>query len=406
MHQEINNRTCSVNHSCGCTMIQVYTQDSFAAALKIDMKDARRVSIHVPYVTPHGAARFADEIAECTAAGSVVDVFLQTPPSWDSRHGEALKPYVAAEFATFQNCIDALTKNGAHVTLRHAIHEKAVVINDNILYLGSLNALSYTGETTEIMFRFEKPWIVELMVKLLNLHSCDECCSHFGHEILLNRPGATTLVPDGDTMSSEYTRLIGAMIRRQRRELGLQIKDLVEATGLSHDAIANAEAGGNVLRSTAERLCQALGMPMHPVPDYLVPLILQFFCKRACSDNPALKEYDLVPPRAISVENAIRVRVKELNLQFHEFLARSDLNRIQLSRTAYLNRTQELCSAVSLVFMPVIALVRGVVDHLLMAAQAPDVRIKRNMKAKKTRKTRKLKAPKQRKLKVRKKRTG
>jgi transcriptional regulator with XRE-family HTH domain len=403
MHDEINNRTCSINHSCGCAMIQVYTRDSFGAALKKDMKGARHVSIHVPYVTPHGAARFSDEIAECTADGGVVDVFLQTPPNWESRDSEALKPFVAAEFATFQNCVDALKKEGAHVTLRHAIHEKAVIINDNVLYLGSLNALSYTGETTEIMLRFDKPWIVELIVTLLNLRGCDECCSHFGHEVLLTKPGATTLTPDGDGMSSEYTRFIGAMIRRRRRELGLQIKDLAKFTGLSSDAISHAEAGGNMLRSTAERLCKALGMPMHPIPDHLVPLILQYHCRHACSDNPALKEYDLVPPPAISVENAIRLSMKKLNLRFYEFLARTDLNRIQVSRSAYLNRTQQLCRAVGLVFMPVVALVQGVVDHLKEAAQAPEVRPKRKTKP---RKTRKMKSAKPRKATLRKKRTG
>lgn len=365
----INNRTCSINHACGCAMIQVYTEDTFEAALKEDFTDAQRVSIYVPYLTPYGAGRFEHPIADCVADGGVVDVFLQTPKNWDSRDSEALKPNVQAEFVLFQACMDLLTKSGAHVNLRYNIHEKAVVINDNILYTGSLNALSFTGETREVMFRFDKPWIVELIVKLLGLNDCDECSSHFGYSTLLNNPDNTILFPDGGTKSSAYTRLIGNMMHRRRKELGIQIQELAQITGLSRETVANAETGVNVLRETAEKMCEALGMPMHAVPAYLVPLILQYFCRRKCSDNKALREYDLDPIPRVSVKEAIKSKQIELNLSHKQFVERVELNYNERFLGAHLNRTQELCRAVNLVFMPVLALVEGVAEYLKSEAE-------------------------------------
>jgi transcriptional regulator with XRE-family HTH domain len=373
MLEHINKRTCSENHSCGCGMFQIFTENDFAGALRTDLTDAQRVLIHVPYITPYGIQRFENEIQNCTGKGGIVDIFLQQPLTWESRHSESLKPFVKAEFDELQFCMDSVAQLGAHPNLRCGIHQKVVVINDSILYVGSLNVLSYTGETREIMLRFDKKWIVEEFLHLLKLNGCDDCSGHIGHSTLVDNWYHTLLTPDGGRMSSEYTRFIGMLMKRRRKELGLEIRDLMQATGLSYDAIASAEAGGNVLRDTADRICAALKMPLHPIPHYLIPCILQYFCKRRCSSNEALREYDLSLD-AFPLERLIVARRDEFNISQQDLahkleLTKQQVMRFELSLGQTLNRTEEICKGVGLAYMPVPAITPGVENFLIEVSQ-------------------------------------
>lgn len=53
----------------------------------------------------------------------------------------------------YKKCIQLLENTGVKVLHKHNMHEKLIFVDNNILWTGSLNLLSYTGATSEIMER-------------------------------------------------------------------------------------------------------------------------------------------------------------------------------------------------------------------------------------------------------------
>jgi phosphatidylserine/phosphatidylglycerophosphate/cardiolipin synthase-like enzyme len=60
-----------------------------------------------------------------------------------------------------RQALKSLEAIGAAVDLRSRIHEKVVLIDDHIAWFGSLNPLSHTAHTTEIMARVENEEVVD-----------------------------------------------------------------------------------------------------------------------------------------------------------------------------------------------------------------------------------------------------
>ena len=53
--------------------------------------------------------------------------------------------------------LTVLSSLGVNLDLRRTIHEKLVIVDNETLWIGSLNPLSHTGKTDEIMLRVRSP---------------------------------------------------------------------------------------------------------------------------------------------------------------------------------------------------------------------------------------------------------
>jgi phosphatidylserine/phosphatidylglycerophosphate/cardiolipin synthase-like enzyme len=92
--------------------------------------------------------------------------------------------------------LSLLEKTGVAIEYRQKIHQKAVLIDDNVVWFGSLNPLSFSGSTHETMLRLDKPKLsyvfaenfsthsqyknIDTIDKLVEVHnpSCSKCGQH------------------------------------------------------------------------------------------------------------------------------------------------------------------------------------------------------------------------------------
>jgi hypothetical protein len=123
----------------------LFNERDFDQVIRLDLSNAKQgIAIWSAFVTPQRIAHYAD-ILRMKVQESVPVRCIVRPP-WDNGSmGEVLA----------EEAIDALVKIGCVVDTRLRMHEKAIIIDDEIVWFGSLNPLSHTGNTGEMMARFE-----------------------------------------------------------------------------------------------------------------------------------------------------------------------------------------------------------------------------------------------------------
>lgn len=77
------------------------------------------------------------------------------------------------EVSHYKQCEDGLRNIGVSILHKKGMHEKVILIDDEIIWTGSLNALSYTGNTGEVMERrkdtSKEKVIISSYVKILDI---------------------------------------------------------------------------------------------------------------------------------------------------------------------------------------------------------------------------------------------
>lgn len=71
----------------------------------------------------------------------------------------------------YKKCEDILEQHGIIVIHKEGMHEKNIIIDDTVSWNGSLNALSYSGQTGEIMERYDDKSATANLVKALDVGS-------------------------------------------------------------------------------------------------------------------------------------------------------------------------------------------------------------------------------------------
>jgi len=123
----------------------IFSETSFYPAFARDLVNARKsIVIFTPFITPQGAARWI-EILRAKANEGVAVRVVTRPPSEG----------IAAARDT-QEMINSMRNIGIAVDLRSKQHEKLAVVDDSILWHGSLNVFSHR-DTSESMLRIESP---------------------------------------------------------------------------------------------------------------------------------------------------------------------------------------------------------------------------------------------------------
>lgn len=141
---------------------RVYDADRFHVSLLDDIKNAKNFVVVIsPFLNTLRVQKFisAREVKETLKRG--VDIIVVT------RHPE---PKKVSDIKEHKNCIEALEKAGLKVvTVKEpTLHFKAVIIDNEIIYLGSINPLSiltYREIPADCMIRFESEALVDEIIE-------------------------------------------------------------------------------------------------------------------------------------------------------------------------------------------------------------------------------------------------
>jgi PLD-like domain len=121
----------------------------FARLVKLDLNAAKKsIVIFSGFITPMRAAQMGDLLRRKITDGVRVRCVTR-PPRYNGNIPEELGRQALKS-------LEAIA-----VDLRSRIHEKVVLIDDHIAWFGSLNPLSHTAHTSEIMARVENEEVVD-----------------------------------------------------------------------------------------------------------------------------------------------------------------------------------------------------------------------------------------------------
>ena len=86
---------------------------------------------------------------------------------------KALSDRSRKELAQYKKCEAELRSIGVHIIHKKGMHEKLIFVDSEAVWLGSLNALSFTGNTGEVMQRHSDEKITAEYEKLFDIeHIC------------------------------------------------------------------------------------------------------------------------------------------------------------------------------------------------------------------------------------------
>lgn len=106
---------------------------------------------------------------------------------------KALSDRSKSELAQYQKCEEELRAIGVTVLHKKGMHEKLIFVDSQAVWIGSLNALSFTGLTGEVMQRHDDPALTEEYEKLFDIahisgatnNTYEQTCPICGQEMLI-----------------------------------------------------------------------------------------------------------------------------------------------------------------------------------------------------------------------------
>jgi DNA polymerase III delta prime subunit len=123
----------------------LFGQADFDMVCQADMERARKgIAIFSGFVTPQRTGSYESLFRTKVADGIAIRCVTRPP----DRNG-------SIPFDQGKDALDGLEQMGCVVDTRGDIHEKVVIIDDEIVWFGSLNPLSHTSKTAEVMARIE-----------------------------------------------------------------------------------------------------------------------------------------------------------------------------------------------------------------------------------------------------------
>lgn len=142
----------------GRALKSVYNEKDFWPAFKVDLSSAQRSVIMLsPFMTLQRSEQFMNAFTHLLARGVKISVY--TKPC------DELQSHMAKEA---EEVIAALKKTGVSVFERSKIHQKIVIVDDQVCWEGSLNILSHR-DTREHMRRLEGAAFAEELRRSLRL---------------------------------------------------------------------------------------------------------------------------------------------------------------------------------------------------------------------------------------------
>lgn len=237
-----------------------YDQNEFWDAFLPDIQNAKaQIIISSPFFTTRRIKLLAKELANLTSRGVVVCLFVQSPGSkYPGSQQEEID--FAIEREESNSALRVLQMLKVHVTFLKRIHEKFALIDDDILWEGSLNIMSHYN-THEHMRRWMSKKEAAAVRKKYQLNMCAQCVSN-----------AANCVPRNEGSASGA----GDLLSMRRRELGISQRQLGEKCGITQSRVWQIEAGANLSFCRLKMITEQLELGVVLVPNLFVPAVAEF----------------------------------------------------------------------------------------------------------------------------------
>lgn len=251
---------------------QTFTEEEFWKAFPCDIRQARgRILVQSPFVASRRIKLLAKEMCALIGKGITICVFVQEPRNWLSDR-DGLDPQVLYNLQEFGLAVQMLRSWGIHVNLRKDIHAKLAVVDDEILWEGSLNILSHAN-SKEHMRRWKSEAETRAAVTKHALSTCAECEANY------RRYGVAV-------RRLQRFAEVGPLLATQRARKQLSQRALAKISGVPHNRISQIEAGRNMKLDTLVRIMDALGLKILVVPELFTASVMRFLRQLEASGSP------------------------------------------------------------------------------------------------------------------------
>lgn len=231
-----------------------FDSESFWAIFRSDLASARsRVLLQSPFVSTRRLRDLLSSMGLLVKRRVTICLFVQEPRFWNaSRQG--LSRDTVSRLDELKENLDILEDMRIHVNLEEGIHAKLAVIDESVLWEGSLNILSHTN-TLEQMRRITDRGEIDRAANQL-----DRCATCRFHSQVVNQ---------------EFTPLaLARRLKRHRRQEGLSQRQLSRKCGLSTRRLAQIETGlENISIETMQKLATEFGLVPILIPRILFPTV-------------------------------------------------------------------------------------------------------------------------------------
>lgn len=235
-------------------LTETFTEEGFWNEFRSDLSASKtRVLIQSPFATVRRVSKLY-ELFQLTKRGITVCAFLQEPRN---------KQESPEQLSEFKRATEKLLSWGVHVNLRKDIHAKFAVIDEDILWEGSLNILSF-GKSKEHMRKWINKREAERIVVKYQLEGCT-CCK-------LSREKYSC----ADSSSLKQLTRVGKLLTQRRLALNLSQREMARRCSLSSGRLSQIETGCNITITTLLELTDELEMEVLLVPALYVPALAKF----------------------------------------------------------------------------------------------------------------------------------
>ena len=147
----------------------VCTEQSFDDYFLHDVHTFKeRLIIYSPFMTENRLSTLLPAFTDAVSAGKQITIVTK-----------ALSERGKRELGQYQKCEEELKRIGVNILHKKGMHEKLIFVDKDVIWNGSLNALSVTGSTGEIMERYEDKGLADEFEKLLDI---EHLCAVLGDE--------------------------------------------------------------------------------------------------------------------------------------------------------------------------------------------------------------------------------
>ncbi|MBY0550802.1 MAG: helix-turn-helix domain-containing protein [Candidatus Obscuribacterales bacterium] len=230
-------------------MTQAYNQDTFWIEFEKDLARAQaRVIVQSPFVSHRRLQQLKPLFSTLRKKNILICVFLQQPYSWGARH--QLTAADAERNAEIETALEWFAAAEIHANLRRDIHEKLAIIDNKVLWEGSLNILSH-GKTHERMRRLESRAEVQAATSAHHLLDCETCKKQIVEQKLGNPLEQFAEIRQRSSLT--------------QRELGKRVN-------IDQSNIAKIESQSrNLSIATLQKLTNELDCKIVLVPNWILP---------------------------------------------------------------------------------------------------------------------------------------
>lgn len=139
--------------------IFICSESEFTDHFKADLAKAKeQVIIFSPFMTKNRISMLLHYLDEKVNQGCKIIVITKT-----------LEEHSKTERSSYEDCIAVLRAHGIHVIFKYKMHEKNIFFDRDVVWCGSLNILSFSGTTGEVMTRFHDETIFEGYLTALDI---------------------------------------------------------------------------------------------------------------------------------------------------------------------------------------------------------------------------------------------